>query len=692
MQRCRRVGLRGRTLLLAALSCLPWSAPAQQQEIAPFRLTAVEGFLALRYLDDVQRTGAPGTAKYRDSLTIMEEELFILTRSYVYHPAFLNVDFGVGPLFVQTKAQSGDLSNRDRNTLYNLTTSLNFLDAKAYPFRLYYDHLNPTVTTSVAQSFVTETNRIGANFSLRQPLSPVLVNLDVYQLTTQGEGITDRIDETIQQETLRMSHAIGRDGYNDFSLSRTEQDSRSGSTTLPIVPTRNRTDTATLDTRLRLGAARQGSLTSYLSTSQQTIDTQDTDSVSGPIPGERLYDRKDVRWTPDLRWDHNAALQSFYRYNYYDAAEQNRDTTNHGMNVGLNYRPDENVTATAEARGQHNRTTGLTEDARGASATLRYRIPLDEQTALDFNVGLAYDYRDRESPTDRVDISNESVQFVGLAPVTLSQDFIDINTIRVFNQARTQEYCRLTPVPQPAGCTTADYEVIVIGSKTQLVRIVGGAIADGQFVVVDYTFQAGGTVAYTVLGQTYRATLFFLRYFQAFARYYDVQNDIVSGTPTLPLNDITNTWYGVRADYPFYFGWMVGGEANLEYQREDISPYDRQYYDAYVQMMLPLASSLRLSARRTLIDYLNSSEDVDARGYSAFWRARPWSRTTLTVEYIFDEDRGGSIPREYQTSVLGFEWRYRQFGLRAEARYTLESQAESERDRTVLRFIAQRNF
>ncbi|UCH52493.1 MAG: hypothetical protein JSW09_07700, partial [Pseudomonadota bacterium] len=441
-------------------------------------------------------------------------------------------------LFVQNKAVSGDLSNRDSEALYNLTAHLNFFEPKSYPFRLYYEHLNPTVTTSVSQSIVTESTRQGANFTLRQPLSPVLVNVDAYELQTKGEGITDRIDDTIRQGTLRLGRAIGRDGYNDFSLTRTEQDSRSGNLTLPITPTFSDTNTATLDTRVRFGERSQAYFTSYLSGSEQTIDTDTA----------RLYERRDLRWSPDLRWDHTQTLSSFYRYNLFDADEQGRETTNQSIAAGVTYRPDEDVSASFDGRAEHNKTAGLTADVRGVAGNLRYRIPIDDQTALDFNVGVGYDFRDQESPTDRVDISNESVQLNGVTPVFLSQDFIDVNTIRVFNTSRTQEYCRLTPVPQPVGCTVADYAVIVIGSKTQIVRVVGGAITDGQIVVVDYTFQAGGTVAYSTFNQNYRATLFFLRYFQVFARYLDTQNTVSSGQPTVPLNDVSSTLVGARAD------------------------------------------------------------------------------------------------------------------------------------------------
>ncbi|UCH52454.1 MAG: hypothetical protein JSW09_07475, partial [Pseudomonadota bacterium] len=76
------------------MSCLPVVAAAQ--EIEPFRLSSVEGFLALRYLEDEERSGTTSTGKFRDGLRVTEQELFVLTRSSVYHPNFLTVDFGLG--------------------------------------------------------------------------------------------------------------------------------------------------------------------------------------------------------------------------------------------------------------------------------------------------------------------------------------------------------------------------------------------------------------------------------------------------------------------------------------------------------------------------------------------------------------------------------------------------------------------
>ncbi len=647
---------------------MPAFALGQEPEIAPFRLTSIEGYMALRYAEDEQRLGSTGGVA-RERRSTWEEEVFVQTRSYIYHPNFLKFDLGAGPLFAQNRFESDAGSSRSNDGLYNLTARASFLEQKPYPFALYYEHLNPSVSVGLTQTFRQENDKYGFNLALRQPLTPILLTLDAFRLTTKGEGFDIIVDDTIDQATLRAHQSFGAGNYNQLMFQTTHQESLSGSPNLPIQPTTTDTDLWNLDSRATFGAQRQFLLTNIVSYTTQNYTL-----------GSETPARRDLRVSPDLRWEHSPALYSFYRVNLLQSEERQLETLHRSAVAGLAHRPDDRWFTTTDVHAERFDATGFTQHTDGVAGSISYRRPIPVGS-LQLSYAARYDLKDRDAPAVQVAIFGERITLADAIAVTLANDFIVPGTIVVRNLTRTQIYAE-----------GLDYRVIAIGAKTQIQRLVAGNILDGQEVLVDYAYQTGGSVAYATFDQNLQTNLALFRYYNLFARYRDVAQDVRSGVPTLPLNPGRNTLYGARADVPVWREWMVGGEVTREEQSEDISPYMRRSIDTYVQLLLPYASTLRVAGRRVVADNLNSPEDVDLRGYSVLLRARPGFRATLVAEANVDKDIGGTIPREFQSRVLAAEWRYRQLSLRAEARSAREVQGGFERERRLIRVQARRDF
>lgn len=659
-----------RTMLGMAGAQALLSASALAGEITAFKLTGVEGNVQMRYLVDEQTQSSGGAPVAQDLRRAFETEVFVLTHSYVYHPNLLNIDLGLGPIFAKNEVEAGGGENKSHDTLYNLTARLNFLDQKPYPFTLYYDHLNPTVSVGVNQSFVQESTREGANFSLREPLSPVLVHVDAFRLRTGGHGLDQVVDAATEQATVRASTTFGPDGYGQLNLQSNRLESRSGSLSLPIQPTLTNTDVVSVDSRHLFGARRQAQLTQLLSwTAQETLVND--------LP---YLERRDVHFSPDLRWQHTETASSFYRYNLFRSEEDARDTRNQSAAAGYSWTPDDRVSASAGVRAEHNETTGLGLRSTGVIGSVSVRQP---STFGEWRLAasLGYDRREREASAADIPVIGERVTLTGLAAVTLQFDFINAGSIRVFRTDRSQEYV-----------LNVDFEIIVLGARTQIRRTAGSAIADGQEVLVDYTFQAGGSAIYSFTDQSCQAGLTMWRVLNVYARYRDAQQDLISGAPTLPLNSSRNTITGVSLNVPFRVDWMAGGEISHERHREDIAPYDRDNTDAYLEMVLPAASALRLNARRVRTDNYTSAEDVDLTGYGLRLRSRPWSRATLTVEATRDDDTGGTRRLELETRRVALDWRLRQLTVQGEMRMTRERLGDAERERNLVAVTARRDF
>ena len=664
MKYSRVVAATGLTLVLSGV-CLA-------EDVAPFRFTGIEGYAAINYLSDTVQQAAGGATSTL-AIATLQEEVFLNTHSYFYHPNFLKMDLGGGPLFVQSRYEVDGVVNRENSALYNLAGRLSFLEQKPYPFAVYYEHLNPTVTTSLTQSFTQTNTKTGATFSLREPLSPVLVDTEVFRLRSEGRSTTYVVDDDIEQASARLSTNFGPDSYGQLFYQVNRLLSASGNPGLPIVSSQVESRTASFDGRFLFGSKREVTYTQLIG----------MNSLSFVRP-DFLLEREDFRFSPDLRWRHSDSLTSFYNYSLYKSNETTVaattvEATNQSARVGLAHRVTDRLSATADVHARDDRITGLELRSYGTGVQSGYTRPW-EHAVLRLNAGLIYDQNDREATAALVNVTGEGITLVDAIPVTLAQEFIDTATIRVFNLARTQEY------------TLTDYRIIVIGTRTQIQRLATGTILDGQAVLVDYAFQTGGTAGYRYLSQSYLASLTLYRYYTVYARYFGADYRLTTGAPTLPLNSSRNTLYGLRVDQPLLSGASAGVEVMFERQEEDISPYRRQSYDAYLQLPVWARISPRLSARRLFVEYANSPEDVDLTGWTLQLRSNPWYYTSLTAEATSEEDTGGSLRRMIVRGSLGIEWRFRQLSIRGDGQHTREELGTFERDRTVIRLTARREF
>jgi hypothetical protein len=523
--------------------------------------------------------------------------------------------------------------------------------------------LHVALPHQVAEHFIQTNTRYGLDFSLRQPLSPVLLRVEAFRLHSKGSGVNRIVDETIDQASIRAFRSFGSEDYVQLAYQWNRQQSQSGSPYLPIQRTTTTTHAADLLSRFTFGASRQFQLT----------------NIASFVTQPEFPSRRELRISPDLRWEHSDTLRTFYRYSLLTSRVEDVDTTNQSATVGLNHRLYQSLFTTIDLHGEDNRTTGFALRTYGAAASVSYRkqIPYG---SLQLSYAARYDQRDRQAALAQVPVFGERQVLSGTIPVTLTNDQVITSTVVVSNAARTQTFVE-----------GLDYRLILIGVQTRIQRLIGGNILDGETVLVDYAFQTGGTAAYTLFDQNYQASLNLFRHLNLFARFRNAPQRLVSGTPTLPLNSVRSTLYGVSVDLPLW-GMVVGGEAVHENQSEDIAPFQRMSYDLFIQIPLPLSSTLRVAGRRVLVDNLRSTEDIDLLGSSAVLQSYPWPRLRVTAEASYEEDTGGAIPRRTLRGSAVAEWRIRQLLLRAEGQHAQERQGDFERGRSVVKLLLRREF
>jgi hypothetical protein len=642
-----------------------------QDEVAPFRLTGIDGHVEVRYRQDKEVNGSSGSSS-TDKRTSTEEELFLMTHSYIYHPNFLKMDLGAGPLFSQYKLDSSAGNVSDSTAEYNLKARLRFLDEKPYPFQLYYERDHPTVALTVTDRFQQQSEQYGFNFQLKEPVIPFNLSLSGSHHQTEGQGFDLRIKDEIDLTTLRAQTSLGRDGYAQFIYNTTNAYSETGYLTQPVVATTTQTDNYTVDTRTYFGNANQIQLSNYLTHMEQS--------------GLRPLDS--WRYTPYLRWRHSEALQSFYRLNYSSTDQVTVTSRDVGAAAGLRYKHSEAVNMNGELHSNKSSTTGLDVTNYGTTGGINYQKEYSF-AILNLSAGIAADYFDRISTTN-VSVRDLLINLTGTTAQFLPNDNIDRTTIRVsrvFSGGNQQE---LTVGVDTACDGTIDILVRSINARTTIENCNGAIQGDIQ-VSVNYDYNPGGTVAYTNLTQNYQASLQLYRNYNLYVRYRDSSVSIKSGIPTQALGESQNREAGVRVNYPLYGSLSIGGEVVYEKEDGTLNSYVRNSAELHTQFGM-LNGLLHASTQHVTVDYANTAQGVDLVRNALQFRVRPWNRVGVVAELSNENESGGSIPRRTRIELINVNWRLRKLNMVAEARHVTDTFGTTERKRSLVKLTLRRDF
>lgn len=637
--------------------------------VAPFRVTGFGGSLAARYqLDDAQRSATTDSASFQTQGTI-EEEVQLWAEGYTYHPDLLCWRFSGGPVLVQQAYDStaGDASGSD--TLLNFAARLDFLPKKPYPFAVYFNRGHPTLSTNLAGSFLSETTEYGASASLRDPLLPVRVDLDASHIDNHGAGFERRVDDTIDIASVRLSKSYRGNDWVRLGHTRTRQESASGSPNLPVLQIFTRTDSTDFSAENVFGGDEQVRLRQQGNLLDQTLQ----DGF--------IRDYRHASYAVDLRAKHSPAMATFYRYNYSENSRDALDSRAQDVQFGVQGNPRPALGYDADAHASRERSNGFSRDVAGARGSVNYTTRDLGFGVLSFGGSWYADRTDQVAGADRLSVFDERITMSGTTVVALRNPNVVAGTVVVRNLSQTQVFAE-----------GQDYRLVVVGSRTSLQRLLGGNILDGETVLVDYDHRPGGTVRYDSLGQSYSATATLLRHLTVFATYHERSNSILNGNPTQPLNDVSAIEVGASVDYPLGRGWAVGGEMRHTDHDEDIAPYVRDTYFAYVDVPVPAIARFRLAAYRETMDNAGSPEDVDLVRYTARAETRLWGSVYCTLDAEHERDTGGTLERRRNSQTLGVDWSYRRVRVGLRAQHFEETQGLTRREDTTVRAFLTREF
>lgn len=648
------------------LVCVTVPSGVYAEDFSIFKLTDTEGYVGLRYRYDEDLTKQSSNPQTKESRSIFEEKINVQTYSYVYHPNLLKVNLGAGILFSQEKLDTTSGESHQEGTLYDLDANLMFLEKKPYPLTLFYNKSHPSVAANVTDVFVQENEKYGMNFSLRQPLSPVTLNFETYKQSTNGSSFTQFVDDSNTYQRVSANTSLKNGGNMQLSHTKNQQVSMSGSKMLLIKPFNVTTKTTDLNSRFIFGYQRNINFNLIASQTEQEQDR----------------DLKELRFSPNLTWNHTSDFNSYYRYSLLDRQQSGYKNNDSSGATGLRYQWSENLFSNAELHFYDNTATGLKLNNAGARGSISYKhnFPIG---LLSFNVGMNYDDYDQVA-SNVAQVVDANYTLPGSTPVTLAHNHINTATI-VVKRADTN-------VVLTEGLAN-DYVVIVIAKQTQIQKV-NPALPLNLDVLVSYQYDPGGSAAYKSIGQSYQTSLQVNEYFTTYINYRDTQHSLKSGSPTFPLDSSDTTTYGFRVNYPILsdIELTVGGEALNEKHNENISSYNKKSIDIFMQVALPLSSHLYFSSRRLQVDNIFSTEDVDLTSYIIRLKFNPAERLKLSLDLSDDKNTGGSLPRHSRNIGLTGQWRVRKLLVEFGAKKVIEKQSLNMYERNVFNAMLRREF
>lgn len=675
------------------------SAWAATGAVRPFQLTGYEGKLSYRHFSDEQIT--TGNVNNVDS-SIDEFELDVQTRSYIYHPNFLVLDVGGGPVFTRNVSQG-----ETEAISYNFNTRLSFLEKKPYPFSLYYDRRNPLVVSSVSERFLQENTKYGAVFNLRNRKLPVSVNAEIFKLASKGQGNTLIVDEELDSVNLRFFQNNKASGHRQLLLQSNTQQNNSGN-----IGTNQGSNvdvtSANYDSYTALGKKHE-----FIFRDTFTYVNRDIVYDSSLLQAASL---KQYQYSPNLQWKHSDTLDTFYRLDLFTSDQIGVSTDKNSAFVSYTKQKKAWGSHSANVKISQEKSTGNSLDSYGVAGFLDYSKPFGKKTRaifeadskkkkpdqyigkINFQVSLGFQTFDHavSNQSDRIQVSDEPHTFVPPSvDITLNQRFV-INglgdSIEDTIEVRGDNLIG-TPTLFTIG---TDYLLSEVKGVTTITRRVGGSIPDNGLVAVSYFYQSSGTFTNTKFLQQYQASIDLYNKLNIFVGVSRDEVNVTSGISLLDLSSVEKRNFGIIYDTPINDSLSVGADARIDDEVESLAPNLRQSFGGYIQLRFMASALLRISAQKLTVDYENELTDIDLSRVNISFSARPYRGSSIVLSALSEEDIGGNFPRTVTDFNLKFQWRIRKLFFSMIARHNLDTQTaegvETTIERNFLRATLERRF
>ncbi len=502
-------------LIILALSCIACQTTASRlyaQEGGAFFIQRLKlGLGGYCRLEDEERQ----TPNHKTEITSQKfrESMILETNGWIYHPNLMEFHLSFEPewqqeTFHQFPSTTGSTETYSKNIpvlAYDVGTTL--LKHKPLSLDFFANRKTGQIDFTNTHDSDIESEKFGTRLNYNNPKLPVSIALihNKFDQTGfyQSEEERDEAYITIRHNARKSVTQLNM-LYLDSQTTRTTFDTLDFSTKMTSTELTN-AYSITDDNRVRLDSQIYNMQADYNGLDQDTW-----------IMSENLF------------WSHSKNLLSRYRADYNRhvfGGSVNQETA---LSSGLTHLFHQ-LTTDVDVAAVINKFDGGNEDLYKSNLSFLYRRPIPWGSV---ELGAAYDYGlTKRSGYQRIIPREERLALSTGTETFLDKEDVNLESIVVTDLTGSTVYTE-----------NIDYRVEIAGPVVSISRTLMGAIADGQQVIVHYSYQMDAAYDDSRFGQKYRFSLALWSFLYLTYSHRRIDQDILSGEPPNgPLNDTSNT-------------------------------------------------------------------------------------------------------------------------------------------------------
>lgn len=634
-------------------------------ELKPFELHSYSmafDFMSRFRQDELDQRGQPSTT---DTERLFRGTLDFSTESYIGHENLIDLtaDFQVGLENQDINSETLNDENNDLTLTDLYDVSAQILKEGPVPVTAYSRRTEALIDREFSGTIKAVSSETGMIARFKSDVAPTWIQ---YFHREQDESDQlDTVNTGLVQDTaaIHSDYRIDADQRLEFNYTFDHVDETQG---FNFDNTYDRNDGELIHT-IRFGPENRHDLRSSL----------------------RYYDQSGDFALQVLRLDEQLTMrhtdQFDMRYNLEgETREQGGDQQQLLLgSATATHRLFDSLTSSATAGGSHFALPDddFTSEDAFINGSLDYtkKVPLGR---FDAGTSLGYNVLDNSDRGGTLSVTDQPGTFNDPFPIVISRSRIIPSTVRVTDVSRLRTYIE-----------GSDYTLSDFPDRIELDRVVGGAIIDGQTVLISYDIgpEAANRIETTTGTISLRYT-FERGWLQGLSLYTTLQRADHTLTADDPedftLDDFTSILYG--AEYRI-------GDLTLSAERENrdstISPYDATRLEASFDRRLGRFSTLSLDVRYETIDYSDDNNHLDLLRVSGRWSERLATYLDLNLRLQYRDEHetiGGDVTGFEQAIELN--WHYRQTSAYASFRNAMLDGDTVDRTSQTIIFGFRRTF
>jgi hypothetical protein len=535
----------------------------------------------------------------RDTNQKFRESMTLDTNGWIYHPELMEFHLSLEPewqqeIFRRSPSTTGSTQSSRRNaSLLAYDVGATLLKHKPLSLNIFADRKTGQIDFTNAQDADINSERYGSRLNYKNPTLPVSIAYIHRKFDRNG---FDHKEVEGDEALLTVRHNAKK------SITRLNMRYNRSDTT--------HTTFETIDIPLNTISTELTNAYSITDDNRVRLDSQ----VYNMQADYNGLAQDDWIVSENLFWEHSKNLLTRYRAAYNRREFGGSVDEEKRFSAGLTHHLFDQLTTNVGAAAAFSNFEDGDEDRYKLNLSLLYRRPIPWGSV---ELGAAHDYDvTNRSGTQQIIPTEAQLTLSTGTETFLDKENVDLASIVVTDITGTTVYTE-----------NVDYKVAMVGTLVSISRTLSGAIADGQQVIVHYSYRLDTIYDDSRFRQNYRLALTLWSFLHLAYSHRRLDQHILSGEPPNdPMHDRANT---VRLS--LVTEWS---DTQFLYDRQDRSNDNSSVTRSVTQRInLRPASNFFLTLFGNIgdTDYtdMDETERFYALGSSVGWTPKSWCNVNL---------------------------------------------------------------